>query len=69
MEADVEISVDQGLCQGAAQCLRTAPELFDQGDDGLVVLLRQARSAPERAAAREAALLCPAGVITTGEPD
>ncbi|MET8630808.1 ferredoxin [Kitasatospora sp. NPDC004669] len=64
----MDVTVDQGLCQGAAQCFRYAPELFDQGEDGLVVLLRQPGSAEERQAARKAAELCPAEAISHGEP-
>ncbi|GAA2157742.1 hypothetical protein GCM10009760_60130 [Kitasatospora kazusensis] len=64
----MDVSVDQSLCQGAAQCVRSAPQIFDQDDDGLVVLLRQPGSPAERAAAHVAAVLCPAGVITSGGP-
>ncbi|WP_274910687.1 ferredoxin [Streptomyces sp. WZ-12] len=57
----MRITVDTGRCVGAGQCVLTAPDLFDQDDDGLVTVLDAADGAP--AAAREAAALCPSGAI------
>ncbi|HXA62668.1 MAG TPA: ferredoxin, partial [Streptosporangiaceae bacterium] len=31
---------DKDVCVGAGMCVLTAPELFDQDDDGLVAVLR-----------------------------
>nr|UDM84241.1 ferredoxin [Streptomyces sp.] len=50
---------------GTGICVLTAPEVFDQDDDGKVLLLDPAP--PGRAAApavRRAADLCPMGAIT-----
>lgn len=59
----MELTVDRERCAGAGMCALTAPELFDQDDDGLVLLLR-ARPAPaQRAAARPAVGLCPAAAL------
>ncbi|WP_371859014.1 ferredoxin [Streptomyces paromomycinus] len=45
-------------------CALTAPGVFDQDDEeGLVVLLDAAPAPENRAAARMAAGLCPAGAI------
>ncbi|MGW5121613.1 ferredoxin, partial [Streptomyces noursei] len=35
----MRITVDTGRCVGAGQCVLTAPDLFDQDDDGLVTVL------------------------------
>ncbi|MER7988813.1 ferredoxin [Streptomyces noursei] len=59
----MRITVDTGRCVGAGQCVLTAPDLFDQDDDGLVTVLDPAAGAPA-VAAREAAVLCPSGAIS-----
>lgn len=67
----MKVSVDRDRCCGAGQCVLTAPEVFDQGDDDGVVVLLDARPAPDRhASVREAAAVCPAGAITVSDdPD
>lgn len=61
-ERPMEIRVDRQRCIGAGMCALTASGVFDQDDDGLVVLLA---AAPERwADVREAIQLCPSGAIT-----
>lgn len=58
------IEVDQDRCIGAGQCAITAPEVFDQDDDGIVKLLDPAPSGPQLALSREAVELCPAAAIS-----
>ncbi|MFF5113616.1 ferredoxin [Streptosporangium sp. NPDC000509] len=55
------------ICVGAGQCVLATPEVFDQGPDGLVVLL--ARTPPPwlRTAVQEAARQCPSGAVTVGD--
>ena len=66
----MQISVDPTICVGAGQCVLTAPELFDQGDDGLVLVLHShIDTADGRAAAVQAGELCPSGAITIKEDD
>lgn len=61
----MRITVDESRCCGAGQCVLTAPQVFDQRDEDGVVLLLEPQPAPaEQDAAREAAILCPAGAIT-----
>jgi ferredoxin len=48
-------------------CVLTAPEIFDQDDDGIVKVLRTAPEEGEEAAAREAAHLCPSGAVQIEE--
>ncbi|WP_418955499.1 ferredoxin [Streptomyces tritici] len=63
------VKVDRDRCIGAGMCAMTAPEVFDQDDDGLVLLLHATPPAAHRAAARMAVGLCPAGAITFAEPE
>jgi ferredoxin len=59
--------VDEEKCIGAGQCVLRAPRIFDQRDDGIVILV-DATPPPElHAAARQAADLCPAEAITIEE--
>lgn len=61
------ISVDLKACVGAGQCALVAGELFDQDDDGIVVLLDEAPDESFLPAARRAASLCPARAIALQE--
>lgn len=58
------IEVDQDRCIGAGQCALTAPEVFDQDDDGIVKLLDPTPSGPQLGLSREAVELCPAAAIS-----
>ncbi|TXS34895.1 ferredoxin [Streptomyces sp. uw30] len=61
----MKVTVDQGRCCGAGQCVLLAPDVFDQrDDDGLVTLLDPTPAPALHAAAREAAAVCPAAAIT-----
>ena len=50
------------VCVGAGMCALTAPELFEQDDDGIVTVLRP-DAGPHDQAAREAEALCPSGAV------
>jgi ferredoxin len=55
------ISIDRSLCSGFGSCESIAPDAFELGDDGLVVL-RTAMSEDE--AVQEACDSCPMGAIS-----
>jgi len=60
----MKITADRPVCIGAGQCALVAEELFDQDDEGFVVLLED-----EYAGARRAAALCPARAIVITESE
>ncbi|QXE38423.1 ferredoxin [Streptomyces sp. GMY02] len=59
----MKINIDRDKCCGAGQCVLAAPNLFDQDDDGIVLLLNESPGEAEAPAAHEAAILCPAAAI------
>jgi ferredoxin len=62
----MRVTADREVCIGAGMCALTAPELFDQDDDGIVTLLHADPGTHEEAA-REAAGLCPSGAVQITE--
>ena len=58
---DVAFTVDRDRCIGAGNCVLNAPELFDQDDDGLVVLLDGAGA--DGPAAARAVASCPSRAL------
>jgi ferredoxin len=60
--AAMMIAADRSACVGAGQCVMTAPDLFDQDDDGIVTLLDPTATGAEQEA-RRAVSLCPARAI------
>jgi len=58
------VHVDVERCIGAGHCVMRAPKIFDQREDGIVILLDGNPPRAELAAAEKAADLCPSQVIT-----
>mgnify|MGYP001820340593 FL=1 len=63
----MRIEADRETCTAAGQCASVAAALFDQDDDGVVVVLKDEPSEAEEAQARRAASLCPARAISIVE--
>ena len=59
----MEIDLDTDRCIGAARCVRFAPALFTQDDDGVVALLADRVPAEEEHRLAEAVLACPVQAI------
>lgn len=59
----MKIEADRERCIGSGMCLLAVPEVFDQDDDGLVVLLEPAPEPEHAAAARTAVANCPSGAL------
>ena len=59
----MKIEADRDVCIGAGMCVMNAEEVFDQGDDGFVVVL-EVEVPPEHAdAAARAVAACPSGAL------
>lgn len=59
----VRVSVERPRCVGAGVCKLTAPEVFDQDEDGVVTVLIEAPEGELGEAALEAGHLCPSGAV------
>lgn len=60
----VRISADLDVCQGYANCVAGAGDVFDIDDDGVVVLLRTTVDEADRARVEAAARSCPVSALT-----
>lgn len=58
------LKADFGACQGYANCVDAAPDVYDIDDDGVVVLLKTAITEAERPRIEEAARSCPVSALT-----
>jgi ferredoxin len=56
--------VDRGACIGSGNCVLTSPDVFDQDEEGVVVLLDEHPPSALDDDVRLAALRCPALAIT-----
>jgi ferredoxin len=56
----MRIEADRDACVGSGNCVMVAEAVFDQDDDGIVVVLADPVPEGEEDHAREAARLCPA---------
>ena len=63
----LKVRVDLEKCIGAGHCVLRAPRIFDQRDDGMVILLDDSPPSDLHAAAHKAADLCPSQAITIEE--
>ncbi|MCY1013850.1 ferredoxin [Nannocystis pusilla] len=63
----MRVLIDESKCCGAGQCVMIAPRVFDQRDDGIVILLDAAPPTELHAAVREAACVCPGAAIALDE--
>lgn len=61
----IQVEIDQ--CVGGGQCVMAAPDVFDQDDDGLVVVLDDEPSPGQADDVRLAVRLCPARAIGLDE--
>jgi ferredoxin len=63
----MRVTADRTVCIGAGLCALTAPDVFDQNDDGLVTVLNPDPDADSQASVREAADICPSGAVAFTE--
>lgn len=60
----MRIKADTGVCVGSGQCVLTEPAVFDQDDDGIVVLLTDHPDDETAAQAHHAVTLCPSRALS-----
>ncbi|MDI6410042.1 ferredoxin [Streptomyces albus] len=59
----MRVEADQPKCVASGQCVLAAPDVFDQDDDGIVVVLDDHPGESTHDDVREAAAICPAAAI------
>ena len=59
----MKITADRDVCIGAGMCVMSVPEVFDQDDDGVVVILEADVPAEQAAAVARAVASCPSGAL------
>lgn len=59
----MKVEADRDVCIQAGNCVMVADTLFDQDDDGIVVVLVDDVPGDEEAKAREAVKLCPSQAL------
>jgi ferredoxin len=60
----VKIGADRDRCIGAGMCVMTDEAVFDQDDDGVVVVLTEDVPDGEQKRVRDAVDLCPSGALS-----
>jgi ferredoxin len=63
----MRVSVDRDSCISGGRCMATVPAVFDQDEEGLVLLVIARPSAEQEDLVRRAAFLCPAAAISLTE--
>lgn len=65
------VKADPEVCQGYANCVVAADDVFDIDDDGTVVLLKTTVGEADRTRVEEAARSCPVSalmIVDDGDP-
>ncbi|MCD0451608.1 ferredoxin [Actinocorallia sp. API 0066] len=60
----MKVTADRTRCMAAGHCAVTAPDVFDQADDGLVTVTDPTPPDPARADVLLAERLCPSRAVT-----
>lgn len=64
----MRITIDESKCQAYGNCMITAPDVFDLGDEDAVVTILQTRpDAERRAVVEEAVRSCPVEALSLHE--
>ena len=61
------IKADLSVCQGFANCVMNAADLFELDDDDMVVVLKEEITEDERAHAEQAVRSCPVNALSLEE--
>jgi ferredoxin len=65
----MRVVADRTVCLAFGMCSLTAPDLFDNDDDGRVVVLGEHLDQDAIEAARQAVALCPSGALKIEEDE
>ncbi|MDF2823250.1 MAG: ferredoxin [Mycobacterium sp.] len=60
----MRVAADRDVCIGAGVCVMSSEVVFDQDDDGIVVVSADDVPVDEQENARKAVQLCPSGALT-----
>jgi len=63
----MRIKVDFDLCQGHANCMGEAPEVFEVDDQGYLTILKEEPPERLREAVELAVKHCPTGALSLGD--
>lgn len=63
----MKIIAAEDKCVGAGQCVLSAPDVFDQDDDGIVIVLDADPAESERRNVEIAIRLCPSRALALGD--
>jgi ferredoxin len=63
----MKITADRDKCIASGACVLAAPEVFDQDDDGIVIVMVAEPGHALQDSAMEAVRACPAGVFSVVE--
>ncbi|WP_433274698.1 ferredoxin [Actinosynnema sp. CS-041913] len=62
-EATMHVAADRDVCVGAGLCALTAPDVFDQDEEGIVTVLADHPPGEARDAVLRVETLCPSGAV------
>ena len=65
----MKVIADRDTCISAGNCVMVASAVFDQDDDGIVVVLVDEVPEAEEEHAREAVMLCPSQALSVVSED
>jgi ferredoxin len=63
----MRVRVDRDRCVSAGNCVMTSDAIFDQDDEGVVVVLDPDPSPERQSLVHEAVALCPASAISVDD--
>ncbi|MEV6234693.1 ferredoxin [Saccharopolyspora shandongensis] len=63
----MKVKVYPDRCCGSGQCVLAAPAVFDQDDDGIILLLQENPAATAKPEIEEAIAACPTAAIELAE--
>jgi ferredoxin len=63
----MRVIIERDRCVASGQCVMLAPTVFDQDDDGIVVLVKGQPDEGEKAGVEESIRVCPSLAISSAE--